>query len=62
MKKIKIVLKKQNDKKEIYEEVLKYNEDISSLDLSFKSLIEIPKGLDQFKQLKQLYLYNNNLY
>ena len=61
MKKIEIILKKQNDKKEIYEEIVEYNEDISSLNLSFKSLIEIPKGLEQFKNLEILYLHDNQI-
>ena len=61
MKKIKIILKKQNDKKEIYEEVLKYNENIENIDLSNQNLIEIPKGLEQFKNLRILDLYNNQI-
>ena len=61
MKKIKIVLKKQNNKKEIYEEVIEYNENIENIDLSNQNLIEIPKGLEQFKNLEILYLYKNNI-
>ena len=61
MKKIEIILKKQNDKNEIYEEIVEFDENIEKIDLSYKNLIEIPKGLDQFKQLKQLYLNNNQI-
>ena len=62
MKKIKIVLKRQNvQTKKIYEDIVEYDEDILSLDLSFKSLIEIPKGLEQFKNLEILYLHDNQI-
>ena len=62
MKKVQIILKKRNLKtKKIYEEIVEYNEDITILDLSFKSLIEIPLGLEQFKNLEILYLYKNNI-
>ena len=61
MKKIKIILKKQNDKKEIYENIVKFDENITILNLTDENLVEIPKGLEQFKQLKQLYLTKNQI-
>ena len=61
MKKIKIILKKQNDKNEIYEEIVEFNESTNFLDLSNQNLIEIPKGLEQFKNLENLYLHDNQI-
>ena len=62
MKKIKIVLKRQNVKtKEIYEKIVEFDEDIQELDLSFQNLVAIPIGLEQFKSLKTLWLNNNQI-
>ena len=61
MKKVKIVLKRINDKKEIYEKIVKFDENIKELNLSNQHLIEIPLGLEQFKNLEILYLYKNNI-
>ena len=62
MKKVQIILKKRNLKtKKIYEEIVEFDENIKELNLSDMNLVEIPKGLEQFKDVITLNLSNNQI-